>query len=527
MLAPMALRRPLPLLVLATLLSAGTSAVHGPAGAQEAPPPPVDAAGKPTDASTPAYLEALDLQRRGRYQAAQKAFWKILEEHPQSVHLREIWLRSGWDDTENHLAGVEVLHESGPAARRIDVSVMGDGFTVAAKDQRLERDWAELCLEVLWSEASFDVYRDYFNVYFVRLVSEDKKINPQLTDAQKARIEEKNKRRAKKRKYDYETALDCKEAGPQGQVMADRDKVFHWLGAAAMDVPGCADDGLVIAFARFGKLGIGGGGVANVGRPDKSITVHEFGHAFAGLLDEYAVNPNPPMWAVRAANATSDPEDVPWQHFLDAKVKGVEVIEGGATFVKGVWRPARTCAMNAAGATGYCPVCREANVLAIYRYVSPIDTVSPPPETELRVTQGDDTLLVVTPMQPRGHEIAVTWTVEPVAADAPGPAAAGGGGETLDLPWMRGGPRWNRGDRHREDRSALDEPPAGAPSDLGGRARTKRGEPVRHELAAGRLPPGRYTVTATAKDPTEWVLRDPNHLLEERRTWWVTVLPAE
>ena len=33
--------------------------------------------------------------------------------------------------------------------------------------------------------------------------------------------------------------------------------------------------------------------------------------------------------------------------------------EGGATYQKGVWRPARSCAMNSAGNTGgYCPVCR-------------------------------------------------------------------------------------------------------------------------------------------------------------------------
>ena len=37
--------------------------------------------------------------------------------------------------------------------------------------------------------------------------------------------------------------------------------------------------------------------------------------------------------AIRAPNATSDPEDIPWQHFLDAKVKGVEVIEGNADVV--------------------------------------------------------------------------------------------------------------------------------------------------------------------------------------------------
>lgn len=493
---------------------------------------PTERPEKATDDSTDEYLAALDLQRKGRFQSAQRAFWKVLEKHPDSVHREDLLLRSGWDDTENHFAGVEVLHESGPPSRRIDVAVMGDGFTVASKDQALERKWAELCVEVLWSEAAFDEYRDYFNVYFVRLVSEDEKVDPQLTDAQKAKIDEKNKKRAKKRKYDYVTALDCKEAGPQRQVMADREKVFHWLGVAERDRPGVGDDGLVIAFARFGILGMGGGGVANVGRPDKSITVHEFGHSFVGLLDEYTNNPTQPRWAIRAPNATSDLQDIPWQHFLDAKVKGVEVIEGGATFVKGVWRPAKTCAMNAAGATGYCPVCREAAVLAIHRYVSPIDTTSPPTTTELKVVAGDETVLSVTPMQPRSHDLDVSWTLEVADPDAPGPEAAESSRTGEGFPWLGpgtgpgAGPRWDPGMRSRQDRSHLDDPPPGAPAELGRRAKTKKGEPVRHELPVGELPPGRYKVTVTVRDPCAWVLKDEKHLLEDRETWWVTVSPA-
>ncbi len=478
--------------------------------------PPVAGDDAQRDASTEDYLKALDLQRKGRYAAAQDAFQKVLEKWPDSVHRADIEERSA----PNHFAGVECMHGSGPSARRIDVAVMGDGFTVAAKDQKLEHEWAKLCLDVLWSEASYDEYRDYFNWWFVRLVSEDEKVDPNLTDEQKAAIDKKNEKRSKKRTYDYSTALDCKAAGPQGQVMADRDLVYRWLAVADRERPGCGDDALVIAFARFGVLGMGGGGVANVGRPDKSVTVHEFGHAFVDLLDEYTGNPEAPHYRVHAANATSDREDVPWQHFLDAKVKGVGVIEGGATYSKGVWRPAQSCAMNAAGATGYCPVCREAAVLAIYRYVPPVDTVSPPTSTELHDVEGSETQLVVTPMQPKRHEIDVTWIVEAVAADAPGPAKVEGA--TTDA-W--GGLGRPGGARSYEDRTAYEDPPPGDPSALGERVKPKKGEPVRHAFPVGRLAPGRWRVTAVAKDPTPWVLRDEQHLLEERVTWWVTVTP--
>ena len=438
-----------------------------------------------TDDSTPAYEAARGLQARGRWRSAQKAFAKLLEEFPDSVHGEEARLRS----EPNHFAGVTSLWQGGPSERRIDVAVMGDGFTYAAKDQKEQAKWARLCLKVLESEAAFERYRPYFNYWFVRLVSEDEKVDPNLTDAQKARIDEKNRRRSNKRKYDYSTALDCKAAGPQGQVMADRSLVYKWLGVADREAPGCGDDGIVIAFARWGKLGMGGGGVANVGRPDKSITVHEFGHAFCGLLDEYTNRPGPPRFAVRAPNATSDTEDVPWQHFLDAKTKGVDVIEGGATFKMGVWRPAASCAMNAAGATGFCPVCREASVLSIYKYVSPIDETSHEDDTEITTTVGSDDVVAVRPMAPDGHELEVTWWVAPRAA-----ITKGGKKKPEDGLLLRRGPPsfrgWNRGGRAFADRTEYARPPRGEESELGRERKQRRGEPRWIDFPLGELPAG-------------------------------------
>ncbi len=137
----------------------------------------VDGDGVPersTDDSTEAYLKALDLQRKRKWRSAQKAFQKMLKKHPESVHKEDALNRS----EPNHFAGVTVIHESGPSSRRIDVAVMGDGFTHEKSSQKKQEDWAELCLDVLWSEASFEEYKDYFNYYFVRLVSEDVTVHP-------------------------------------------------------------------------------------------------------------------------------------------------------------------------------------------------------------------------------------------------------------------------------------------------------------------------------------------------------------
>jgi IgA Peptidase M64 len=479
------------------------------------------------DASTPEFQRAMELQRQKKWKAAQKVFRDLLEKYPDSPHKATAEHRS--DD--NAFLGCEIIHKSGPPERRIDVTVMGDGFTIDEPDQVLQQEWAKLCLDVLWSEYSFQEYKDYFNFYFVRLASLEEGVDPALSEEQKQKIIERNKSRTRKRKTEFSTALDCKEAGSQGQVLADRNLVHKFLKIASKETPGCRDDKQVIAFARFGKLGMGGGGIANVGRPDKSVTVHEFGHSFVGLLDEYAVNPMSPREPIFAPNAatTSDPEKVPWAHFIKKRIGGIGVFKGGATYIEGVWRPARSCAMNSAGHTNYCFVCREAAILRIYSYVNPIDHFSPTTAEEVIVTANTDKYVSVTPMKPRSKSLDVDWFVEPLAGDAPMP-------ETQPEPRTTGTTGGNRfremflgptgGTRGKDETraAAMAQPPVGAQNPLGTTRKGKDGA-VECIFPVGRLKPGVYRVTAHVADRNPFVLLDPKHLLEERKTWTVKVTP--
>jgi hypothetical protein len=245
-----------------------------------------------------------------------------------------------------------------------------------------------------------------------------------------------------------------------------------------------------------------------------------------GLLDEYAVNPMSPPYPVTAPNVsmTDDPEHVPWAHFLKKKVGGVGVHKGGATFIEGVWRPARSCAMNSAGHINYCPVCREAAILKVYEYVDPIDAYDPLNTQEIELTVGADTVLSVTPMKPKSKALDVAWYVEQVEGGAtapmpePRPTGTTGRNRLREALYGR-----NTAKRAKQDRSSLDTPPAGEKNSLGSKRKRKDGK-IEHVFNVGRLRPGRYRVTAVVADRTPYVLLDPKHLLEERMTWWVKVV---
>jgi len=542
------------LLLPAAAQDPGGGGLDGPSG------PPPQAAGEPqqeeegcgeeepaepvpegTDPVQAEFDRAVAKQRKGQWVSAKRAFRKFEKNHPDSPLVPQARERGG----DNAFLGVEVLQLSGPPSNRVDVSVMGDGFTL--DEQKMEEKWAKYCLDVLYNEKVYEEYKNYFNFYFVRLASFEEGVDPGLSPEELKKAQDRNRarHRAINYKLDYSTALDCKAAGPQGQVMADSTLVYKWLDVGAKEIPGCADDKFVIAYARFGVLGMGGGGIANVGKPDKSVTVHEFGHAFSRLLDEYAINPNPPegLWAktLLAANAYPSPtepkpDEVPWAHMLKKKVKGVGIYEGGATFQKGVWKPARSCAMNVGG-NQYCPVCREQTLLVIYEYVSPIDVAEPDPKKDVEALTGSDTELVVLPMQPLKHKLKAKWYVcgltvtteggEQAAPEETWPIEGGDGeapGSPFDYPNAMGANPY-LGRRVQQPRDEYDEAPKGKLSPLGQKPRKRKDGAYEYAFPVGKLPAGGYVITAEVWDDTDIVVKDEKHLLTERVSWRVKVAP--
>ncbi len=130
----------------------------------------------------------------------------------------------------------------------------------------------------------------------------------------------------------------------------------------------------------------GGGGILNsynLSMTDHSafepVVVHEFGHSFAGLADEYAYENEPiPMY----------PNDVePWEQNITTKVnfsakwqdlngqqidgQQIGLIEGAGYSLKGVFRPCQNCRMRTNEYPEFCPICRRAIRQVIDFYTKP------------------------------------------------------------------------------------------------------------------------------------------------------------
>jgi len=126
----------------------------------------------------------------------------------------------------------------------------------------------------------------------------------------------------------------------------------------------------IIILANTGNYG--GGGIFNLYTITAAchelmpqVTVHEFGHSFAGLADEY-------FYTDDMMYSTYPVEVEPWEPNITTQVDlaskwlpmihsgEASLIEGGGYRACGIWRGADNCRMRTNTCGEFCPVCRNA-----------------------------------------------------------------------------------------------------------------------------------------------------------------------
>ncbi|MBR1388538.1 MAG: peptidase M64 [Prevotella sp.] len=122
----------------------------------------------------------------------------------------------------------------------------------------------------------------------------------------------------------------------------------------------------------------GGGGIYNsytltdAHGPDfRPVVVHEFGHSFGGLGDEYPYGDDDPMYF--ADTEPWEPNLTTRHHFHgkweDLIQKGkASLIEGGGYLTHGVWRGLKNCRMRTNEEPEFCLVCQQALIRLIDFY---------------------------------------------------------------------------------------------------------------------------------------------------------------
>jgi hypothetical protein len=193
------------------------------------------------------------------------------------------------------------------------------------------------------------------------------------------------------------------------------------------DTPPNLNTPLPIAITSLGNSSSNG--------PAARVLLHESGHAIGGLADEYTNNYA--ITPVERPNATmvTNMDQITWNAWItnyDVNAFGsappipmpdngstaneVGLVEGAEYHATGWYRPMDNCIMNQISAAGFCPVCSEAIVKAIYQKVDSIDSYFPNTNNNhvtIGVTNG--IAFGVVSLQPATHSLNLQWFTNGVA----------------------------------------------------------------------------------------------------------------
>lgn len=319
------------------------------------------------------------------------------------------------------VTGVTLLHDSGPPERRLDIAIVGDGYT-ADEQGRWERDAADLTDQVLRTPPYAD-FADRINIHRVDAPSAESGVSYDCVGECRMR----------------DTALGSVfPLAFANQVLGTdyrANAIFQLDQWAATRVMSHAPWDFVLVIANSeadGGFGLHYSTVTNGPAGWRSTGVHELSHVVGQLGDEYTgdVCVQSPALGL-PANITDSPDAPPWAAWVESDTPlPTPATEAYATTVGAfspayncddLYKPSQACIMGDYPAGDFCPVCGEALTRRILRYVDPADDVT--------VTEEEGGGLRFTVEGPMAG-VTLAWTLdgEPISEGSPDAL-----GEVLEL----------------------------------------------------------------------------------------------
>lgn len=261
---------------------------------------------------------------------------------------------------------VEKIIDNGHPNKKVDIAILAEGYTDNEMDKFVSD--AQRLSDSLFSTAPFAEMKDHFNVYAVKTISEESG-----TDVPGEKIYKNTAFNSSFYTFDiprYLTTIDMKSIHDAAAIVP-YDQIY-----------------VLVNTERYG----GGGfyNFLNVCTSDhelsKEVFIHEFGHGFAGLADEYYnskvayedyYNLNVEPWEPNIttlvdfenkwSNQVNKEIPIPTPR-TDQYLNTTGVFEGGGYMSKGIFSPVQDCRMKSNEADGFCPICQQAIIRVIKTY---------------------------------------------------------------------------------------------------------------------------------------------------------------
>lgn len=276
---------------------------------------------------------------------------------------------------------IDTLQYQGTANNIVNLVILGDGYT---KDQ-LE-DYAadsKQFTNYFFSIEPFKQYSSFFNVFAIRTISEESGATHDCKASDCVQGDTdlgKFPKRYNKFTRDHAVPIthpktifgsSFDNGGLHRLVVPQKnDRIEEVLKT---HIPNFTQVVILVNSPFYGGSG-GKWATSTVNFKSNDIAVHEIGHSFAQLADEYWAGN---QYAIESVNRsqTADVNAVPWKYWLGKD--GVGIYSYGGKGAPSTWfRPHEYCKMQYLVAP-FCPVCQEQFVASIKRKSSPFIAVKP------------------------------------------------------------------------------------------------------------------------------------------------------
>jgi hypothetical protein len=326
---------------------------------------------------------------------------RLLIDPTNPRHRAKFGLEPVSEDEQTFLrnATVTTIIGNGPPENRIDIVVLGDGYTAA--ELGLYAAHVDNVINAFLAEQPLADYFTYFNVHRVDVISNESGVDePDIGIFR-------------------DTALDMTyNCGGISRLLCINTNKAIAAAQAAPDV----DQILALANStRYGGAGYPSADIATLAGNNSSaveLALHEFAHAFANVADEYDYGDGATYTGAEPGDRNISTYDAvtmadlgkKWHWWLD--LPHVSTYEGAGYYQFGLYRPTFNSKMRSLGRP-FQEINSEELVGSMYKTIDPIDDATPPSQDPYP----PGTPFFVAPLQPASHSLDVQWFVDgaPVA----------------------------------------------------------------------------------------------------------------
>lgn len=247
--------------------------------------------------------------------------------------------------------------ENGPRDKRINMVVLGDGFTASQQTDFITK--ATTLVNYVFSKAPYAQYKNYFNVYAVKVISAESGIKHPgtATDVTEPVFAVSNPNNFLGTTFDVGVHR-CVYSNTTNKV----------TGVLASNVP---DFDIAFVLGNSPEYGGCGGTYAFLSNHPSApeILVHELGHSFGKLADEYWFS-----GTGESPNKTKDNNTATnrWKNWVGSNSVGIFPYEESPTW----FRPHQNCEMRYLNRQ-FCSVCSQQLIERVHSIQDPIDSFTP------------------------------------------------------------------------------------------------------------------------------------------------------